>query len=51
MTSKVTKPPSSNTGATVPSTKPPYPFRTIVLLTLLAGNLLVAAIYFHVINP
>lgn len=31
--------------------KPPYPFRTAISLFLLAGNLLVAAIYFHVINP
>ena len=33
------------------SGKPPYPFRTIVSLILLAGNFLVAAIYFHAINP
>ena len=31
--------------------KPPYPFRTAISLFLLAGNLLVAAIYFQVINP
>lgn len=31
--------------------KPPYPFRTIVSLLLLAGNILVAGIYFQVINP
>lgn len=31
--------------------RPPFPFRTAVSLVLLAGNLLVAAIYFHVINP
>lgn len=31
--------------------KPPYPFRTAVALLLLAGNLLVAAIYFHTFNP
>ncbi len=30
--------------------KPPYPFRTTISLILLAGNILVAAIYFHVIN-
>ncbi len=30
---------------------PPYPFRTIISLILLAGNILVAAIYFHVVNP
>lgn len=31
--------------------KPPYTFRTAISLLLLAGNILVAAIYFHVINP
>ena len=31
--------------------KPPYPFRTAISLVLLAGNILVAAIYFHVVNP
>jgi photosystem I protein len=36
----------ANTGA-----KPPYPFRTAISLLLLAGNFLVAAIYFHVVNP
>ena len=30
---------------------PPYPFRTAISLLLLAGNFLVAAIYFHVVNP
>ncbi|KJH73326.1 photosystem I protein PsaX [Aliterella atlantica] len=38
-------------GATVNTSTAPYPFRTIVSLILLAGNFLVAAIYFHVINP
>lgn len=33
------------------SGKPPYPFRTAVSLILLAGNFLVAAIYFQTINP
>ncbi len=33
------------------SGKPPYPFRTVWALVLLAGNFLIAAIYFHVINP
>lgn len=37
--------------AIVDTSKPPYPFRTIILLILLAGNFLVAAIYFHIINP
>lgn len=31
--------------------KPPYPFRTAVALLLLAGNVLVAAIYFRTFNP
>ncbi|MBF2018241.1 MAG: photosystem I protein PsaX [Rivularia sp. T60_A2020_040] len=31
--------------------KAPFPFRTIISVILLAGNVLVAAIYFHVINP
>lgn len=35
----------ANTG------KPPYPFRTAVALLLLAGNFLVAAIYFGTFNP
>ena len=47
MTARTTSP----QDATVNESKPPYPFRTIVLLLLLAGNFLVAAIYFHVINP
>lgn len=29
----------------------PFPFRTLISLVLLAGNILVAAIYFHIINP
>ncbi|NJL80529.1 MAG: photosystem I protein PsaX [Richelia sp. RM2_1_2] len=31
--------------------KAPFPFRTLVSAILLGGNILVAAIYFHVINP
>lgn len=42
---------SAKTKAVVDESKPPYPYRTIVSLVLLAGNFLVAAIYFHVINP
>ncbi|MEM9925563.1 MAG: photosystem I protein PsaX [Cyanobacteria bacterium P01_D01_bin.50] len=40
-------------GVDVPQTdaKAPFPYRTIVSIILLAGNVLVAAIYFHVINP
>ncbi len=37
--------------AVVNTSKPPYPFRTIVGLLLLAGNVLVAAIYFGTFNP
>ncbi|MEC4986539.1 MAG: photosystem I protein PsaX [Oscillatoria sp. PMC 1068.18] len=33
------------------SGNPPYPFRTGWAIFLLAGNLLIAAMYFHVINP
>ncbi|MBD1924144.1 photosystem I protein PsaX [Microcoleus sp. FACHB-831] len=39
------------TGSVPKTSNPPYPFRTIVLLILLAGNFLVAGIYFHLINP
>ncbi|MBD1864575.1 MULTISPECIES: photosystem I protein PsaX [Trichocoleus] len=42
---------SVKTKAVVDESKPPYPYRTIVSLILLAGNFLVAAIYFHAINP
>lgn len=42
---------SVKTKAVVDESKPPYPYRTLVSLVLLAGNFLVAAIYFHVINP
>lgn len=31
--------------------KPPYPFRTGISLLLLAGNFIVAAFYFKVLNP
>lgn len=49
MTAQAKKP--TSTGAVTKTSNPPYPFRTITLLILLAGNFLVAAIYFHVINP
>lgn len=39
------------TGSVPKTSNPPYPFRTIVLLILLAGNFLIAGIYFHLINP
>lgn len=38
-------------GSLTKTSNPPYPFRTIVLLILLAGNFLVAGIYFHILNP
>lgn len=47
MTAQAKKP----TGSVPKTSNPPYPFRTIVLLTLLAGNFVEAAIYFHVLNP
>ncbi|MBD1840728.1 photosystem I protein PsaX [Coleofasciculus sp. FACHB-64] len=47
MTAQAKKP----KGSLTQTSKPPYPFRTIVSLILLAGNFLVAAIYFHIINP
>ncbi len=47
-----TAPASAKVGKDVAQTgaKPPYPFRTAVSIFLLAGNFLVAAIYFHLIN-
>ncbi|MCL1471922.1 photosystem I protein PsaX [Argonema antarcticum] len=45
MTTKATK----TTGATRPSTTPPYPYRTGWFLFLLAINFLVAAYYFHIL--
>ncbi len=39
------------TGSVPETGKPPYPFRTIISLILLGGNILIAAIYFHVVNP
>lgn len=36
----------------VPQTgNPPYPYRTFWAILLLVGNLAVAGIYFHVLNP
>lgn len=49
MTAKVSKPIGTEVAKT--GAKPPYPFRTAISLVLLAGNILVAAIYFHVVNP
>jgi photosystem I protein len=44
---------AAQAGADVAQTnaKPPFPYRTLISAILLAGNILVAAIYFHVINP
>ncbi len=46
-------PASKKVGIDVAKTgaKAPFPFRTVISLILLAGNILVAAIYFHLINP
>ena len=41
---------NTNTGATTKTGKAPYTFRTFWALVLLAGNFLIAAIYFHVLN-
>lgn len=48
-----TAPASAKVGKDVAKTgaKAPFPFRTVVSTILLAGNFLVAAIYFHVLNP
>lgn len=54
MTAQAKKTPAgSKVGAEVAQTgaKPPFPYRTIISLILLAGNFLVAGIYFHLINP
>jgi photosystem I protein len=53
MTAQANKAPATEkvgTEVAKSSGKPPYPFRTVVSLLLLAGNFLVAAIYFHVLN-
>ncbi len=54
MTAQTKKVPTNKpVGTEVAKTsgKPPYAFRTAVSLVLLAGNFLVAAIYFHLVNP
>lgn len=40
-------------GVDVPQTdaKAPFPYRTLISIILLAGNVLVAAIYFNIISP
>jgi len=50
MTAQTKKAPADKPVAQT-AAKPPYPFRTVVSLILLLGNFLVAAIYFHSINP
>jgi len=53
MAAQANKASSNKVGAEVAKSggNPPYPFRTAISLLLLAGNFLVAAIYFHVVNP
>ena len=54
MTAQAKKAPSNKpvgTEVAKTSAQPPYPFRTAVSLFLLAGNFLIAAIYFHLVNP
>ena len=54
MTAQANKPPANKqvgTEVAKSSGKPPFPFRTIISLIVLAGNFLVAAIYFHLVNP
>jgi photosystem I protein len=54
MTAKANKAPANKpVGTEVVKTgaKPPYPFRTGISLILLAGTILVAGIYFQLINP
>ena len=52
MTAQAKKPANPKVGAEVAQTgaKAPFPFRTGISLFLLAGNFLIAAIYFHLIN-
>ncbi|MBW4449545.1 MAG: photosystem I protein PsaX [Spirirestis rafaelensis WJT71-NPBG6] len=54
MTAQAKKTPANaKVGAEVAQTgaKAPFPYRTAISLFLLAGNFLVAGIYFHLINP
>jgi len=48
----VQTPASQKVGSEVAQTgaKAPFPFRTGISLFLLAGNFLIAAIYFHLVN-
>ncbi|MBW4568898.1 MAG: photosystem I protein PsaX [Tolypothrix carrinoi HA7290-LM1] len=52
MTAQAKKPANQKVGAEVAQTgaKAPFPFRTAISLFLLAGNFLIAAFYFHLIN-
>ncbi len=47
MTAQAKKP----TGSVPQTSKPPYTFRTAIFIFLLAINFVVAAMYFHIINP
>ena len=49
MTAQAKKPVGTEVAKT--DGHPPYPFRTVISLVLLAGNILIAAIYFHIVNP
>lgn len=49
MTARASKPVGTEVAKT--DSAPPYPYRTAISLLLLAGNFLVAAIYFHLVNP
>ncbi len=43
---------ATNKNRPVPqSGNPPYPFRAFWGILLLAGNILIAGIYFHIFNP
>jgi len=52
MTAQAKKPANAKVGAEVAQTgaKAPFPFRTAISIFLLAGNFLIAAIYFHLLN-
>jgi photosystem I protein len=53
MTAQAKKPANQKVGAEVAQTgaKAPFPFRTAISIFLLAGNFLIAGIYFHLLNP
>ncbi|NEU73476.1 photosystem one PsaX [Hassallia byssoidea VB512170] len=53
MTAQAKKPANQKVGAEVAQSgaKAPFPFRTAISIFLLAGNFLIAGIYFHLVNP